>query len=215
MLQKNSRLLIIGAVLVVLAVLAYTFNKAQYSATLKIEVAPQSATIRLNKKIVKAGLVRVKPGPVTVTASRSGFKTETISLSVARNETRYVGIPLISNAPETADWYEQHPADAKIFEGISSKSFDQNSTNIVRNQPFLKLLPFTAAGLEFRIDYGPSLEEPDSTKQAIYISANTQEARASALIWITNQGYDPKKMELVYQSSPELGQPVNNINTSL
>lgn len=215
--QTKKPVIVISSILfvVVCLIIGMTVNNARYSAAMRIEISPASSTVTLDGKLISSGSVKVTPGNHTVDFSMAGFTKKTDKVLLIKGESRYVGEALVSNSAETANWYITHPLDGKLLEGISSKNFDQNSSQLLRKQPFLKLLPFTAAGSEFKVDYGPSKLHPDSIEQAIYITANSAAASSDALLWIKNQHYDPSTMELIFLKSPEVGQPINNSNTSL
>ena len=215
--MRSTKILVVVALSLLLLVSAafFAIRNTSYSAKITVEIAPFSSVLSINKKVIQPGIIKVKPGDYMVVVNKTGFVTRLEKITVAKGENKYVGLGLISNSPATKNWYVTHPQDGKILEGISSKKFDIRSKNLIKRQPFLKLLPFTAAGLEFKIDYGASQRHSDSELQAIYVTANTSQAQQDALTWIRSQGYNPVTMEIIYESSGVVGQPTNNSNTSL
>lgn len=199
MTSRNKIILIIGLLVVAFgALVIYALQQLTYTAAVKIEAAPLTSNISINGQAAKQGITKLRPGDVTIKVTMPGFDDYTTKINVADKETKYVGVLLKSNDPSTADWYDKHPEDQSMAEGIASKLHDASSQKQIEAEPFLKELPFTAAGFEFKIDYGAP--PANSNKPTIYIQADTQAARDDALTWITYRGYDPSKMNIVYST---------------
>lgn len=197
MTTRNKLLLIIGMVVFVIGgLIFYVVQQSTYTATVNIEATPLSSSVTIDGHHVSQGVNKVRPGIIVVTVSLTGFGDFSTKVKIAANETKYVGAILQSNTSDTANWYEQHPEDQTMAERIASKQFDATSQKQIKAEPFLKELPFTAAGFEFKIDYGAP--PANSDKSTIYIQSDTQTGRDDALIWIRSHGYDPTKMNIVY-----------------
>jgi hypothetical protein len=203
--MKNRALLVVALGLLVVLFVGYLifsfYRNSVYSAGITVELVPSGSKLTVNSVGTKAGVIKVKPGQVNVTATHAGFTPYTKTLNVTKGNNMYVGIVLASNSNTTARWYQDHTNDGKIAERISSKSFDQTSAQSVANVPFISKLPFLGPGLEFRIDYGQNGENDLGGNPAIYITAPTTEAQQDAITWIKNQGYDPAKLKIIYVTS--------------
>jgi hypothetical protein len=177
----------------------YIVKQRSYTASVEIDAAPLSSTITIDGHHGHQGTTHIKPGIVTVTVARKGFKTSSTRLTISAHGSEYIGVILEPNSSDTAGWFDSHPDDQKMVEKISSRKFDINSKKQVEAEPFIKLLPYTGAGFEFQIDYGKPA--PGTSKPVIIIQADTQEAKDDALLWIQGQGYDPSTMNITYTTS--------------
>lgn len=169
----------------------------ELTASIALEVVPDGAKSTINGRGVREGTTKLKPGVAEIIISKKGFETIKQTVVLKDGEPRYFGFALVSNSASTADWYDKHPEDAKKAEGISSRNYDESSAMASQQEPFLMELPYISGDEEFRIDYGLRLSADNQA--TIYISANTQEAKNAALLWIKSLGYDPSKMNIVYR----------------
>jgi hypothetical protein len=195
------RRLIIGLIILVVAIPLIIFGLGASggqgkTATLDVQVAPSGASAQLNGKGIGSGKNKVKPGTYKLTASMKGFATDSVSVDIKKDETKIAGLVLKSNSPETATWYQDHPKDALLAEGITGRKSDQRSNQLVASNPLLAKLPFIGPGFSYRIDYGAS--QKGSSQPAIYIRSQSEAAKNEALAWITNQGYNLSSMEIIY-----------------
>lgn len=189
---------VVALIVIIAGVAIYSaVHSKRLSATIETEIVPSGSTLVLNGKGIRSGDVRVKPGQYQLIGKHPGFADAKYDIAVKKGEKKYVGIILLSNSKDTANWYATHPEDRKKAEGISSKNFDASSSQNVADSPFILKLPFIAPGQEFRIDYGAPNGQSGG-KSVIYIQAQSDEARADALTWIKGQGFDPSKMFIVY-----------------
>lgn len=196
----NSR---ISRLVLVLTIVTVGFLSAFYivrssgsSAQLAIEVAPSGSSMKLNGRGVRGGVSKVKPGKYKVTFSYKGFSTVSKDLELAKGDNRYVGVALVSDSPSTANWYQKHPADAKKSEAISSKSFDQSSTDLGINNPIIRHLPLGYNQQEFAIDYKQADNDP--TRIVLLITGKTPKSHQYALKQIREWGFDPTDYEIVF-----------------
>ncbi len=169
----------------------------ELTASIALEVVPDGAKSTINGRGVREGTTKLKPGVAEIIISKKGFETIKQTVVLKDGEYRYFGFVLVSNSASTADWYDKHPEDAKRAENLSSQNYDKVSAEDAQETPFIMELPFVSSDERFRIDYGQG--EAGDNRIIIYISANTQEARNEALLWIKSLGYDPSKMNIVYR----------------
>lgn len=168
-----------------------------------VEVVPTFDTnITINGKGVTEGTTELEPGAYTVTASRSGFKTESRTVTLTEGDRITIGFILTSNSPETADYYEKNPSEARKAEGITGQKSEATASAKVHALPLLKRLPREERG-RYLITYGQSLKKPDDPAAAvIYIEYKDEAAKTTAENWIRYQGYDPKNLEIQYKLNP-------------
>lgn len=190
-------LAIVGVGIIVFFALYQNSRNKELSASIVLEVVPSGAKSTINGRGVGQGTIKLKPGAVEIVVSKNGFKTVRQTTVLKQGESKYFGFALVPDSDATADWYKKHPEDAKKAENLSSLNYDQTSTDISDQSPIIMYLPFVSSDEEFRIDYGQDYY--DSNKIIIYISANTQKAKDAALLWIKSTGYDPSKLNIVYQ----------------
>lgn len=184
-------------IIVFVFLIYYSIRQSTYTAKIDLLVAPASSKILINGHGRGSGTINAKPGTYKITVSMTGFSADTVTISVAKNQTKSVGIVLVSDSPSTEGWYLNHPSDEKIAEGISSKQNVAAAQQAVSSVPLIKLLPFTGPNFEYQINYG-SKTGSNSPIPIIYITAQSQQADQDALAWIRSVGYDPSKMTIEY-----------------
>jgi hypothetical protein len=163
---------------------------------LKLPPKPLAATAKLNEKTVKAGKLKVAPGTYTLTASKDGFASRSITVTVGAKETKFIGAALVSNRDDTKDWYQKHLSDQLLLESITGGNSSQQAQNLLAENPILKMLPVLGLHQEYRIDAGASQKGND--EPALYIRSLTTQGQANAVQWIKDQGYDPGNYEIIY-----------------
>lgn len=198
-LRRPIKLIVLASLVGLAALAFYLVHASALSSALTIQVAPSDSVVVLDGKSIRQGTLHLKPGSHTVKVSRSGFAGDSRTVITSKHNTKYLGIALLSNSANTADWYLTHQADRKLAEGISSNNFDASSKQQVTDMPFILKLPFLGPGLEFKINYGAPVAGSNG-KPVIYIQADSDAAKQDALTWITHQGFDPSKMYIVYSS---------------
>lgn len=178
---------------------AYFMHMRNLSASVSLDVAPSMATIRLDNKVLSPGTYRIKPGNHTVSFRADGFYAVKQTINILSGQHANMAQALQPSTPDTADWYNTHPADQKKAESISSQNVDTAAAQQLSEAPFLKQLPYINLTPYFKIDYGVSQKHPNDAKAfAIYIYANSNDAQNQALAWIKQQGTDPSKLEIIY-----------------
>lgn len=177
---------------------------------LNVEVTPQSSRVVVDGVKVRPGKVAVVPGVHNITFSKKGFSTEHLSASAQVNQTVYVGAVLQSNSPDTSDWYETHPLDRNLVDGIASHQADYEQKVALQTMPFLKQLPLVYGdGHGGIINISPGAPMPPSTLPAIYVTAPSPQDRQSAVIFIRSRGYDLADMNIVYKDMRVPLEPVD------
>jgi hypothetical protein len=146
---------------------------------------------------VKTGIIRVRPGNAHVVVTKSGFASQTKSVTAQQGKIVSVSIALISNSATTANWYATHPEDQKELEIITGRSYNSGAEQSVQKTPLIASLPHIDNF--YRVDYGQSQAHPDDPNAtAIYITYYSQDGKQQALDWIKFKGFDPASLEIIY-----------------
>jgi hypothetical protein len=204
--QGNSKFLkyfAFGTGLFIVLLIGLGIYKAGFSAKLNIVVTPKDSVATVNGKKITPSILRVKPGSYTIKVTRTGFTDYSATVTATKGVTKFVGVALIPNSPQTANWYTNNPADQLKNQQISSQNFDIQSEALTKSNPLIQNLPFIDERSNYRIDYGFSKLHPDDTNAvAIYITTNAgdQTAKDGALGWLHFMGYDPAKLEIIYST---------------
>ncbi|HVW23023.1 MAG TPA: hypothetical protein VHB51_00865 [Candidatus Saccharimonadales bacterium] len=169
------------------------------NSTLKLEVAPASAVIKLDGRNIKAGEQKVTAGSHVVSVSLGGFERKTISLIAQANQPSYAAIVLTPNSADTQNWYKTHPSDAAIVNVVGSHQADFEVQQIKQATPFINQLPVTYGdGHGGLVTISPGAAVRKGSPTAIYINAATPSLRQDALAYIRNRGYDPANTDIVF-----------------
>jgi len=199
-------LLAIGGVLALGILIWAGFGVHHYYATvdngtLNLTVVPADAQLLIdNATTATSGALSLTPGTHTITFTRNGFGSKTITVVIQSKQTvsQTVILPA-TNATGTA-YLNAHPDQVAIGEGVTGAQANTQGQEITSNNPLIALLPYQ--GADFRIDFGVSQKFPnDPSAVAVYITAATDTGRAHALNWIKAQGYNPNAYEIIYQTS--------------
>lgn len=187
-------------------IIASSVHLSALSAKVLVQAAPEKSTITLDGKKIRPGQHSIRPGTHTLVISKAGFASFSTTFKVAKDEKRFVGTALTPNSPETANWYQTHPADAKIAEGISSKNSDQSSQDAQAKLPIIKSLPFVDQ--LYRIDYGRSQAQPNNPDSvALYIKYYSDAGKQQALQYLEHKGVNPTKTEIIYINASPVASP--------
>jgi hypothetical protein len=173
--------------------------KSIYSATITLTFAPKSASVTIGGRGARFGENAMKPGTYEVVISKQGFATYKETVSVKRGETASVEFALNSNDASTANWYEEHPDDYAIAQGISDRAADRASKRLRENFPIATILPIVGMYSSYRVDYGLSPTKKNS--YAVYISYNSDTSMQQAIDAVEAKGYDLAKYEVVYEQT--------------
>jgi len=203
--MQKRVLVIVAAVIVGFFVLGWillggsALTSGQGSITL--DVVPKDAKVTIDKgKTVNPGKISLPVGTHTLSISRTGFTTKTITVTIKKagddqNQSIALGA---SSATYSQSWQKGNPYEASLGEGITGSTANEQGQIITDKNPILKSLPYYGPG--YSITFGPSQKYPDNDYAvAIIITASDQAARTKALNWITFQGYDPSKLEIMYK----------------
>jgi hypothetical protein len=183
---------------------AMTRHGPPKSSIIKIEAAPEGAKTSIDGKRSHVGENKAVPGKHTITISRDGFKQQSKSTTTGVGEIAYIGVALTPNSSETSNWYDDHPNDQKLSDGIASHSSDYTSEKASQKNTLLQQLPLSFGGASGEIKLESGIPIVGSSEPAVYVTAATPGDRQSVLAWMRNNGYEPANMDMVF----------NDINTT-
>lgn len=193
---RYKKLLVISVSAIVLGLFIwFTVDYAARNATIIVEYTPSSSSVKINGRSASANN-RIRPGQYTVEVIRDGFESYSETVTVDKGQTSTIYAVLESNREDTADWYKEHPQDAKKREQILDARFTTQSAEIEKNFPISAVLPYIPPRGAYRIDYGAG-SEPGS--QAVYISYYTEVGKKLAEERIVEMGYKLEDYEIIYR----------------
>lgn len=176
---------------------ALLMRQKPLTAHLVIEVTPKSSSVTLNGKKTRTGTANLRPGTYRILVSHPGFKDNSNSVTLSKNDTKYVGLVLESNSDSTASWYADHPEDQSLAEKISGKNLKIDAESQKTTLPLIKELPFIDR--IYRVDYGVSKKTPnDPAAVALYITYYGDQSKQDALAWLKFKGYTPENTEFIF-----------------
>lgn len=144
--KKLKRFLIGAGVLFVLLIVGisvgFMIRNSIYSASIYVIAAPYDAQILMNNKIVKSGEKNMaEPGEYNIVISRTGFETEIKTVVLENGSSEKVIVALRPNEPSTMDWYETHPEDAAIADGVVGQKFIDEAAEMAEKYTIVENLP--------------------------------------------------------------------------
>lgn len=188
--------LLLFVALIVIYLLIIDARHAKLSKVV-INVIPNDSLVTIDGAKSKAGTKYLEPGRHTYVASKSGFKTYTISLDTEKGKPTTINLLPGPNSTAAYQWLGDNPAIQTEREGLESQNVALIQQALQKNYPILKDLPLDT--VNYQIDYGQSVKYPsDPTKIALYIVA-TPVHQDMALQWIKYKGYPPSSFEIIFQ----------------
>jgi hypothetical protein len=204
--MKKSRIIFISIAVFILIVASISFtiiknndNKNKLAVT--IYLVPNDAKMILdNNTQINNGQYEMSAGNYTISASRSGFKSQKFNLIVRKNYVNIFAEMLTANSNEGTQYLNTHADEITKLETLGDQQYTYTSNQLSHNYPLIKILPIDISPL-YRIDYGVSKKYPnDPTKIAIYISAAHPVDKQYALSAIYDHGFDPSDYEIIFES---------------
>lgn len=193
----SKKAIFIPVALITGLLLIFVYVTRGPGGTLKLEVAPSTATITLDNKAVKVGSHSLSPGKHILTARMNGFGTVNKTFTIRDKQSVAIDILLNPNSEAGYTYLRNHPDEQLKREALGGKNFSQQTNQAGSKNPLIYELPFVDQ--LYRIDYGASEKYPnDPSATAIYITFYRPEAREDALKWIRFKGYDPDKLEIIF-----------------
>ena len=160
--KNRLYLVIIGIALFTIAVIIgiiLAIRSAIYSAKIIINVAPGDATILIDDKQYKNGVVALKPGDHHAEISLDGFESKVIDFNAKKN-SEYKLYTCLNTTEETADWYDQHKDDYTLC-NIANEYLLRVAQAEQLSDPIFKITPYHSYDKGYNID--PYFDENNKT----------------------------------------------------
>jgi hypothetical protein len=168
---------------------------------LEIIVSPQDSSLTIDGQPARPGKIWLTKGTHTLKASRQHFTDVTRVIDTNKlDPDKPVYILPGADSSEAQQYLIDHPEDQQLRESAGSQK-DVQVQEKLQDQKLLNLLPFIAPGFEFQIDYDATSNSDGDVQLTIYIEADTDAAKQSALDWIKSQGVNPDSLHIVYQQN--------------
>lgn len=141
----NRKKVIIGGVVALVLILALSVwgmvRQMMYSVTIDITVAPAVAKVMLDgREYAATREYKIQPGEYEVVVTAEGFETKTGRLVAVAGERVEIALYLEPTA-ENANWYLEHPEDARTMGDIKSDEAARAVEELTRKHPILAQLP--------------------------------------------------------------------------
>ena len=202
--RRRRSFIIAGSIIIGLGLLyaGYTAYRVGTTAVISTDIVPSDAIVKLDSQVVRSnGTFRVGFGSHQISASRSGFASQSQTVTLKKGDKKTVSIYLTPTTAEGYAWIKAHPSEALKYEAVAGQQYDKQVQQAITLTPLVRLLPFIAPGFEFQVDYGSP--QPNTTypnQVVIYITAGSDQAKQDAIGWITGQGFDTSKLNIVYRN---------------
>jgi len=165
-----------------------------------IKVSPSDALVSIDGNRTRSKQVYVTPGKHIFEGKRKYFGDYSTSWEVSpETVSKPVILLLEASSPQAQEYLTNHPKEQSLREALGGQLANIQGEEAIKNTPLVTQLPFI--DLEYRIDYGPSLKSPDDpTAISITITSTSEVSKQDALDWIRFKGFDPNKLEIIYES---------------
>jgi hypothetical protein len=187
---KKSSIIISLVVLIALTLVATFLLRPQ--GKIEFALAPEEVTLNIDgdsQTIRNKQILSLSPGDYTLTAKRDNFSTETVPVTVKKNEKVRLVIALDPQTDEARKLIESNTESVKI-----TKEYKE----VVRAR-LLKSLPIS--GVNYSVEACKSVKNPTSNKQALCITSPTEAGSETAKLAILQLGYNLDEYEVLTGSS--------------
>lgn len=168
---------------------------------IQIAAAPSGSSATINGNSASIGNNSVSPGTYNIKVSKSGFATQSQTISVGQGHTVLVGLSLKPNTAKTQDWYAKHPDDQSLSDAIGSKLSDFENTTLQQSNPIWSQLPIIYGdGQGGLIKISPGVSLTANGPPAIYVYASTPQLRQGVLTYLRSHGVDPAQIDIVFKT---------------
>ncbi|MGW6283156.1 PEGA domain-containing protein [Kribbella sp. NPDC055071] len=198
--DENRRLFVLGGTVIVVALVvlgAFLVFRGGSRHTLTVSSIPNDLTLTVDgKQVAASGPIKLKEGQHTLTGERRGFESHTETVQLRQDST--YNMYLFSNSAEGRAWEKSNPGQELQLEGEAGRRYEELGRRLQAKYPILAKLP--AFGEGFSIDQGVSQAHPgDPESLAFYVKVTYPEGRQNAVKWMTERGYKPETLELIYK----------------
>lgn len=172
----------LATVLMVVATILVAVLPDGNLANVTFEVAPASATIKIDGKEYAYKHAVLTKGLHTIEVEKFGFETETEFVEIEGDTT--VSVVLTPNMTFTTAWYLENPADAKLYEEVLAHREESEREELLAEYPELEKLPVSGAG--FSIDLEPCTRGYEWEAMCVKVAAEDYYASKAALEYFRN-----------------------------
>ncbi|HEV7454146.1 MAG TPA: hypothetical protein VGO07_02700 [Candidatus Saccharimonadales bacterium] len=207
--RQKLAIVVVAVIVLVITVVLLVIPPIQHRGKLAVHVfvLPKDSTLTLDGKKVRDGTVYMSSGKHTLKASRQYFDSVSKDIDTAKIDLKQPIYMMPRPTSKLAlDWLGNHPDEQQKREAAASFEVDKQQSELAKN-PLIDKLPYTAAGIEYIIDYDAETASDGSVTVTIIIKANTSDAQNSALQWIRDQGVDPNTLRISFQSNGQQDDP--------
>lgn len=201
----NKRIIIIGAVILALLIVASFFVTTYVikKDNLQILVSPRDAKVTLNGKEYPANKpFYITPGDYTLSLSAENFTPTSEKITVTDT---YAGLSycLTPTNMESDEYLSEHPDDRFICEGAAGQAYNKEVSTAIKEYPVIGQLPYE----DGTFSVGQGLVE-GTGELALYVHYSSQKSKEEALEWIRR--YSPDKLPVLiytddYEQTGKLG----------
>lgn len=205
MMEKVVRFSIVGFIVIILAMIGYViYTQIGNSGKQRVivAVAPASAKVEIDNKVVKDKEVLLTLGKHSYRVSYDGFRTASGEI-VVRDDGKKT--PIVAGlTPESSaakKLYAEIRSEYTAIEAVAGISAEENGALFAEKNPLTRQLPYT--NMLFSIGY--RLDPADPTGDSIIITIDAPPVyRTEAVTQITNWGYNPVdyKINFINESNP-------------
>ncbi len=198
--SNNKRILGLLTVLVLAVIAYFVFIGIEHSRLAKviISVAPEDSVVRLDGQITHHRTLYIKPGNHTFSASRTDFKDDSSTVNTKKGKTTNIYLLPQPVTAAALQFLKNNPKVQTEREGIASQKVAVTQALLLSKYPIIKYLPLVTR--YYTINYGVSVKYPnDPDSIAIYVTSDPAN-RDLALGWIKYKGFDPNKLEIIYNN---------------
>lgn len=183
---KKSTIIAILAALTIITVLAAFFLRPQ--GKIEFALAPEEATMSVNgntQTIRNKQQISLSPGNYTLSVKRDQFSTESVNVTVKKNETVRSVIALAPRNDAARKIIENNPESVKI-----TQEYKQ-----IQHSRLFKSLPLS--GVDYRVESCKSVKYPATDKQALCITSATDAGGETAKLAILQLGFNIDDYEVL------------------
>lgn len=188
--------IILGLVIVLSLIAFYIYQTIYRSDKVQVTIStiPSDAIITLNKNKVSNGDTYVVPGDYTVVIEKSGFTTQTNTVTFAK-PTGTIDIALTPESTEAKAWANTHASDYTAYEGRAGAKSELAGQVFQKINPIVSHLPFK----NFLFTIGYFANPVDSSGNSIIVTVDAPEGyRQAAINKIAEWGIKPAELNIIF-----------------
>ncbi len=202
MLRKRLLLMVILLVVVLVFYVSFAKIRNHNTGVVGIIVAPSSATITIDSKLINKSSARLKTGPHSLKITLDNFKPVTRSFIVNKGGDNTIRIVLETENKQGKQYLLDHPDFQTQREAVAADQVNKKSVAVTDKYPFIANLPLERQ--RFTINYGDTRltkkgANPDEPYIALYVSVTDPTEKRNAIKTISDElGVGPADIEIIF-----------------